>query len=141
MKLQPAYILETCLYARDLKAAEAFYTRVLGLELFSRHEGRHVFFRCGHGMFLIFNPDQTLQPEGEIPNHGAMGPGHVAFAIPGEEVEQWKDHLKTHQIEIEAEVTWPSGGRSIYFRDPEGNCIELATPQTWPQSNAKNKQG
>ena len=136
MKLQPKFILETCLYARDLKAAERFYAHILGLEMFSRHEDRHVFFRCGQGMFLIFNPENTLKAEGEVPNHGAMGPGHVAFAIRAEDVEAWKKHLKNNQVEIEAEVTWPSGGRSIYFRDPEGNCIELATPQTWvkPQS-------
>ena len=27
--------------------------------------------------------------------------------------------------------TWPGGGRSIYFRDPAGNCVELVTPGVW----------
>jgi catechol 2,3-dioxygenase-like lactoylglutathione lyase family enzyme len=38
-------ILEAVLYARDLAAAERFYTEVLGLAAFQREEGRHVFFR------------------------------------------------------------------------------------------------
>ncbi len=49
-------ILETALYADDLDAAEAFYGSVLGLEKITRAGNRHVFFRCGSGVLLIFNP-------------------------------------------------------------------------------------
>ena len=52
-------ILETCLYVDDLKAAETFYSEVLGLKPFSRLENRHVFFRCGQNMLLLFNPAFT----------------------------------------------------------------------------------
>ena len=34
-------------------------------------------------------------------------------------------------IEIESEVTWTRGGRSLYFRDPDGHLVELATPGVW----------
>jgi catechol 2,3-dioxygenase-like lactoylglutathione lyase family enzyme len=34
-------------------------------------------------------------------------------------------------IEIEADFEWPAGGRSIYFRDPAGNCLEFAEPRIW----------
>jgi len=46
-------VLEACLYATDLDAAERFYVDVLGLERYSGMPGRHVFFRCGAGMFLV----------------------------------------------------------------------------------------
>lgn len=126
-------ILETCLYVDDLKAAEEFYTGVLGLEAFSRVEGRHTFFRCGQGVFLLFNPVRTVRPEGAIPvpPHGARGAGHVAFVMQKDELPSWRDHLHQNGVEIEAEVTWPSGGQSLYFRDPAGNSVELATPQIW----------
>ena len=52
-------VLEACLYATDLDAAERFYVDVLGLERYSGMPGRHVFFRCGAGMFLVFNPART----------------------------------------------------------------------------------
>jgi catechol 2,3-dioxygenase-like lactoylglutathione lyase family enzyme len=32
---------------------------------------------------------------------------------------------------IEAEVEWPKGGRSIYFRDPSGNSLEFAESKIW----------
>jgi catechol 2,3-dioxygenase-like lactoylglutathione lyase family enzyme len=131
--MQIQQILETCLYAPDLAAAETFYSQVLGLEPFARVASRHVFFRCGPGVFLLFNPARTVQAEGPlpVPAHGAHGPGHVAFAVAPAEIPAWRDHLQRHGVEIEAEITWPSGGQSLYFRDPAGNSIELATRQTW----------
>lgn len=124
-------VLETCLYAADLDAAEDFYDRVLGLEAFSKEAGRHAFFRCGAAVFLVFNPAQTIKPHGDWPTHGATGPGHLAFAIGSDEVAPWRAWLQQQEVRIEKEVRWPSGGQSLYFRDPAGNCIELATPSTW----------
>jgi len=129
--MHPQGILETCIYAEDLQAAETFYRDVIGLEFFSRKPDRHVFFRCGEAMFLIFNPQKTRTSEDAIPSHGAIGPGHVAFTIRFEDLDQWRQHLQNHHIEIESEVRWPNGGHSIYFRDPAGNSVELATADIW----------
>jgi catechol 2,3-dioxygenase-like lactoylglutathione lyase family enzyme len=104
---------------------------VLGLEVYSRVEGRHVFFRCGDSMFLLFNAQVTGHSTGEVPAHGAHGPGHVAFAITAEEVSAWRAHLQHRGVPVEAEIAWPSGGHSLYVRDPAGNSVELATPATW----------
>ena len=130
--LKPAGLLEACLYARDLDAAENFYRKVLGLEVYSRDPGCDVFFRCGQGMFLVFNPGQTSRNGNSgVPRHGATGPGHIAFRVEDEEVEDWKAHLRAQGVEIEKELSWPGGGRSLYFRDPAGNSVELATARLW----------
>jgi catechol 2,3-dioxygenase-like lactoylglutathione lyase family enzyme len=135
-------VLETCLYATDLEAVEHFYTTVLGLEVLTRSARRHVFFRCGQGVFLIFNPEQTATEESSVggapvPLHGARGPGHAAFAVPEPELDAWRERLQQHGVAIESEVQWPGGGRSLYFRDPAGNSIELAPSRIWglPDSN------
>ena len=124
-------ILETALYASDLRAVEAFYGGVLGLELDSRETGRHVFFRCGDTMLLVFDPNATSVKAGEVPTHGAIGPGHVAFAVSNGELDVWLTRLAINGVEVEASVDWPTGGRSIYFRDPAGNSVELTTPSIW----------
>ena len=129
-------IVETAVYAEDLEAAERFYAGILGLEVQGSRDDRHVFFRCGGGMFLVFNPEATSRPSGAlggtpVPTHGARGPGHAAFAMAPEEVEGWRRHLEAHGVPIEAETRWPNGGRSLYFRDPAGNSIELVTPVAW----------
>ncbi len=127
--MQVGDVLETCLYAVDLHAAEQFYTKVLGLELLSKTPGRHVFFRCGRGVFLVFDPRATSVPG--FPPHGAKGPGHVAFRVPESDLERWRNHLLGSGVDIEAEIDWPRGGHSIYFRDPAGNSVELASPAVW----------
>lgn len=124
-------VLEACLYAEDLDAAEKFYTEVLGLELYSEANGRDLFFRVGKGMFLLFNPARTENPDSGVPAHGARGAGHVAFSVSAEDLNRWRERLKAHGVPIELELTWPTQGRSIYFRDPAGNSVELATPQVW----------
>lgn len=123
-------VLEVCLYARDLDAAEAFYGGVLGLERITGVEGRHVFFRCGARVVLVFHPEVTREST-EVPPHGADGAGHVAFAARDDELPRWRAQLARHGVEIEAEVEWPRGGRSLYFRDPAGNSLELASPRIW----------
>lgn len=132
----PQGILETILYAEDLAAAEAFYSGVLGFSVFSKQEGRQLFYRCGQQMLLIFAPHATSQgpPPGAaipVPPHGANGPGHVCFRADASELDAWKQRLEAHGIAIEADFDWPQGGRSIYFRDPAGNCLEFAEPRIW----------
>jgi catechol 2,3-dioxygenase-like lactoylglutathione lyase family enzyme len=131
----PAAVLESSLYADDLEAAERFYGDVLGLERVTAVEGRHVFFRCGRAMVLIFNPEATrqppLNPDFPVPPHGASGHGHLCFSVPGEEIDGWAERLSAAGIEIEADFKWPNGARSIYFRDPAGNSLECAEPKLW----------
>jgi len=133
-------ILEASLYTDDLGQAESFYTGVLGFELFAKEPGRHMFFKIGNQMLLIFDPSRTLN-ETEATPHGARGPGHVAFAVPLAELDQWADRLHLKGTRIEHDVSWPKGGRSLYFRDPAGNCLELASPLVWGMEEAGRLAG
>lgn len=140
--MRPSGILESALYCRDLATAEVFYAEVLGLERIARVEGRHVFFRCGDGVLLLFDPEATKTPPDPdarlpVPPHGMRGEGHLCFSATADEIERWKARLESAGIAIEADFEWPpfgegsGGGRSIYFRDPAGNSIEFAEPRIW----------
>jgi catechol 2,3-dioxygenase-like lactoylglutathione lyase family enzyme len=248
-------VLETALYVDDLAVAKTFYRLVLGLQVFAEEIPRHVFLRCGHGMLLLFNAEETLKGgRNEIPAdldfaerkrevlieainnailaaareavgparglrveidpksgdikvyarftvvekvenkpdeigfdlarkfkrdvqlgedlevpvtprgfariaaqtakqammerirqaekemtkdtnvtapHGAYGPQHVCFRVPHADLDRWMDHLRLHGVSIELDHHWPRGGRSLYFRDPAGNSLELASPIIW----------
>jgi catechol 2,3-dioxygenase-like lactoylglutathione lyase family enzyme len=128
-------ILETALYAGDLDAAADFYGRVLGLELITRVEGRHLFFRCGPGVLLIFHAEATRLPAPEgalpVPSHGADGPGHVCFRVAGDQIHPLRNQLESEGVAIEADFRWPNGARSLYFRDPAGNSLECAEAKLW----------
>ncbi|WP_367716338.1 VOC family protein [Nitratireductor sp. GISD-1A_MAKvit] len=134
--MQPSAILEAALYVNDLDEAERFYGETLGLERLAKVEGRHVFFRCGRAVLLLFDPAATAQPPAPdarlpVPPHGAHGPGHLCFAATGDEITRWKAHFEATGVSIEADFEWPNGGRSIYFRDPFGNSLEFAEPRIW----------
>lgn len=128
-------LLETCLYAEDLDAAERFYVRVLGLSVARREGTRHVFLRAAGSMLLIFNPNESAVPPPEgaipVPPHGAHGPGHVCFSAGEGGLDLWRRRLGDAGVGIEREVTWPHGPVSIYFRDPAANSLEIAEPALW----------
>src|SRR5687768_1009413 len=107
-------VIETAVYVDDLGAAEAFYSGVLGLPVLAREPGRHAFFQAGEASVLLaFLPESTLQL-GPLPPHGATGPGHCAFGVESSALEPWRQRLKSRGVEIEKEVVWPKGGRSLY---------------------------
>ena len=124
------HLVEAGIYADDLEKADAFYQEVLGLEMLTKEPGRHVFFRVGESVLLIFRAKETAKG-GMLPPHGATGAGHFALGIPTESLDEWKNHLHVQGIEIEKEVEWPRGGKSLYFRDPAGNSVELVTRGLW----------
>ena len=133
--MQPTAILETALYAPDLSAAKAFYGGLLGLPVIAEVTGRHVFFRVGAGVLLVFDPKATEVPSTNpvlpVPTHGARGPGHVCFAASRAEIALWRERLAAAGVAAEAEFDWPNGARSLYVRDPAGNSVEFAEPRLW----------
>lgn len=134
--MTPSGILESALYVDDLDKAERFYGEVMGLERIAKVEGRHVFFRCGEGVLLLFDADKTVKPPAAdarlpVPPHGTKGDGHLCFRGTEDEIERGKAHLEANGVTIEADFEWPQGGRSIYFRDPAGNSLEIANPRIW----------
>jgi catechol 2,3-dioxygenase-like lactoylglutathione lyase family enzyme len=126
-------IMEISIYVYNLDEAEAFYKNLFDLKPYSRSGQRHVFFRIGDTMLLLFDPAESRKG-GSVPGHGAEGPSHVAFRIGHGDLDFWRKRLISMNIEIEQEYNWSSGGRSIYFRDPSGNSVELVTPDTWEAS-------
>ncbi len=128
-------LLETVLYVEDLARATSFYAGDLQLSVMFDSR-RLVALDAGRqGVLLLFqrgmtNAD-TKTPGGVIPGHDGSGPIHMAFAIAAEEYETWRAHLAQRGIALRSEVVWPAGGRSLYFDDPDGHVIELATPGLW----------
>lgn len=128
-------VLEAAVYAEDLDAARDFYGTVLGLRQVVDQPGRHVFFRCGATVVLVFRAEAARVPPAPealpVPPHGASGAGHICFALPEEGLEEMRARLEAAGIAIESDFCWPHGPRSIYVRDPAGNSVEFASPKLW----------
>jgi len=131
-----SHILETALYVADLDISGAFYQRILGGEPFLRDARMCALGLAGGGVLLLFvrggSAEPSTPPAGTIPAHDGHGTLHVAFAIPKGELAAWEAHLAAQDVPIESRITWPRGGTSLYFRDPDGHSVEVATPGLWP---------
>jgi len=133
--LKPGPVLETALYVDDVQRAALFYEDVLGLSPMFR-DARLVAFDCGPASALLLfqrgSTGETLRlPGGEIPPHEGTGRLHFAFAVAKEDLAAWETRLGEAGVAIEGRVAWPRGGVSLYFRDPDANLVELATPGLW----------
>jgi len=127
-------IYETVLYAADVPAAAAFYAEALGLRLVDGPDELAAAFRLDDGgVLLIFDPARASRPGRPVPSHGASGAGHVAFSVEAGDLVSFAASLRGRGIEIEQEIEWDRGGRSIYVRDPAGNSVELVEGDIWPR--------
>jgi catechol-2,3-dioxygenase len=128
-------VVETCIYSSDLVNMRNFYSGIMGLPIAEEEEGKLMFLKAGKSMLLIFNPDKTSVNNDQLPTHGATTPPssiHFALEIEDADYDGWKEHLVKSGVAIEKEVIWKERAKSIYFRDPAGNLVELITPGEWP---------
>ena len=130
-------ILESSLYVEDLPRARAFYERVFGFTAFMIDDRMCAMEVPGEQVLLLFRHGMTDQSApgpngGFIPPHHGRGALHLAFAIPFGELAAWEEHLGTQGVAVESRLGWPHGGTSVYFRDPDGHSLEVATPGLWP---------
>ena len=128
-------VLETAIYVDDIGRAANFYRDTLGLRPLIEDD-RLVALDAGPAsVLLLFRRGATLKdvvlPGGTIPAHDGSGPYHFALRIPADALPAWRDHLKARGVTITAEMKWPQGGESLYFNDPDGHVVELATPGIW----------
>ncbi|QFU15759.1 VOC family protein [Microvirga thermotolerans] len=129
-------VLETALYVEDMPRARAFYENVLGLSPIFSDDRLCAFDVAGRSVLLLFRRGASLEPivmpGGTIPPHDGSGRQHIALAVSAEDLDAWEARLGEHGIAVEGRTAWNRGGRSIYFRDPDGHLLELATPGLWP---------
>jgi catechol 2,3-dioxygenase-like lactoylglutathione lyase family enzyme len=128
-------ILETALYCDDLARATAFYDRLFGFATLTRDDRLCAYDVGGRSVLLLFKRGATLDtvrlPGGTIPPHDGHGPLHIAFAVEAADLPEWEQRLGASGVGIEGRTMWPRGGTSLYFRDPDGHLVELASPGIW----------
>jgi len=128
-------ILESSLYVHSLERSAAFYRRVFGFGIMLSDERMRALAVPGRQVLLLFRKGGSIHPSptpfGVIPPHDAAGAQHLCFSIDREQFAAWRDHFQALDVSIESERVKPSGGSSLYIRDPDGQSIEVATPGLW----------
>ena len=128
-------VLETCLYVAEIARSRKFYEDVFGFVVLTGDDRICAFDVAPGNVLILFRRGGTQRPipvgGGFIPPHDGGGEQHFALAVPDDAFAHWKVYLERLDIEVESEIAWPQGGRSVYFRDPDRLVIELATPGLW----------
>jgi len=144
------------LVCKDMARTVDFYTNTLGMPMTKTLElpngmGQHFFFDIGNGDGLAFfwfpnapeaapgiaSPAKNVGQGSILTAHGSMN--HVAFDIPHERIEEYRDKLRAKGVEVtevinhddtpqqvSREINDSTFVRSIYFFDPDGILLEFA---------------
>lgn len=129
-------VVETALVVEDVARATHFYRQLFGFDVLLQNE-RLCSLNVKPGQVLLLfqrggSLDDIQLPGGVLPGGmDAEGRSHMAFAIAADHLESWRCWLEQNAVAIESIVRWERGGTSLYFRDPDGNLLELATPGVW----------
>jgi catechol 2,3-dioxygenase-like lactoylglutathione lyase family enzyme len=122
-------ILETALYVDDILRSAQFYHTVFGFKVIDSSARLCAMGVAPRQVLLLFKKGASARLP--LTAHDGSGRLHLAFAIPSSELDAWEAWLKECGVAIEEKKTWERGGRSLYFRDPDGHLLELATPGVW----------
>ncbi|MCR8725107.1 VOC family protein [Frigidibacter sp. ROC022] len=110
------------LTVRDPDAAAAFYARVLGMEPLTFAGNRRAVRFGGQKINLQRLGDETR-------NHATIGSGDLCL-LTRWPTSQTLAHLAAEGVEVVEGPVRKSGARgtitSVYFRDPDGNLIEIS---------------
>jgi catechol 2,3-dioxygenase-like lactoylglutathione lyase family enzyme len=128
-RLHVTGVLESAIYVDDVERAVSFYQSLFGFQVLDRDERLTALaVREGQVLLICKRGASAHRTPGA---HDAAGPQHLAFAIPAADLDEWEARLQAQHVVVEERRAWPRGGRSVYFRDPDGHLLELATPGVW----------
>ncbi|GGP19092.1 VOC family protein [Silvimonas iriomotensis] len=110
----------------DIAVTCAFYQRVLGMQVETFGEGRKALV-FGRQKFNLHQRGHEFEPKAQAPTPGAIDVCLITGLSPDAVVA----HLKAQGVLIEAGPIQRTGAAgpimSVYFRDPDGNLLEVAS--------------
>ena len=111
----------------DIDRTRDFYERVLGMEPVVFGEGRHA-LAFGAQKINLHEAGREFEPKASVPTPGSADLCFLTNSSVAEVVE----HLEANSVEIIEGPVGRTGATgpitSVYFRDPDGNLLELSSP-------------
>ncbi len=113
----------TVIYARDFAAMRHFYEKVMEFPVINVLSERWIEFGLGSNRLALTvyggRFKDVAPPAGNLSLQ-------LAFRVPPPEVAKCAELLESRGVEMILPVTdQPFGHRTVFFRDPDGNVLEI----------------
>jgi lactoylglutathione lyase len=113
----------TVIFARDMRAMREFYETTLGFPLHKELSPKWIEFRIGLNILALTVRGALF--DDPSPPAGALSL-QMAFKVAPDEVATCASTLKERGVKIVSGPTdQPFGHRTLFFRDPDGNVLEI----------------
>ncbi|MGE0152714.1 MAG: VOC family protein [Reyranellaceae bacterium] len=113
----------TVIFVRDMAAMRQFYQDVLGFESSRQLSPNWIEYRIGDNTLALARP--LLTPD-DAPTPAGSAALQLAFKVAPAEVDQCAEELRRQGVAIVSPPTdRPFGHRTLFFRDPDGNLLEV----------------
>jgi catechol 2,3-dioxygenase-like lactoylglutathione lyase family enzyme len=115
----------TVIFVRDMAAMRRFYADVLGFPLIRELSPRWIEYRVGPNTLALAMPGGS-RTAGDAPIPNGTAALQLAFKVAPAEVDLCADELVRHGVAlVEPPKDQPFGHRTLFFRDPDGNLLEV----------------
>jgi catechol 2,3-dioxygenase-like lactoylglutathione lyase family enzyme len=127
MMERPAHagLRHLALNVNDLEAMKRFYVELLGFDVEWEPDPDNVYLSSGTDNLALHRSTPPTAGRATVPVPGALD--HLGFIVrtPGD-VDRWAAFLESRGVAIDAVPrTHRDGARSCYFRDPDGNAVQI----------------
>jgi catechol 2,3-dioxygenase-like lactoylglutathione lyase family enzyme len=113
----------TIIFVRDFQAMRVFYQDVLGLPLSRELSDGWIEYRIGSNTLALARPSRTAA---DLPVPLGTASLQLAFKVSAPDVDQCARELQEKGIALlEPPTDQPFGHRTLFFRDPDGNLLEV----------------
>jgi len=113
----------TVIFVRDMAAMRQFYEGILGFSLIRELSPRWIEYRVGRNTLALATPSLTA---GDPPPPRGSALLQLAFRVAVPEVDQCAAELAQRGITLLSPPTDQAfGHRTLFFRDPDGNLLEV----------------
>lgn len=113
----------TVIFARDLGAMRHFYETVMEFPLLRELSDRWFEYRVGATTLALTTRGGRF--DDPSPAHGALSL-QLAFRVAPQTVADCATALESKGVQLVSPLTdHPFGHRTIFFRDPDGNVLEI----------------
>lgn len=113
----------TIVFVRDMAAMRLFYEKVLGFALLRELSAGWIEYRVGTNTLALARPSRTAA---DPPTPHGSAALQLAFKVPVADVDRCADELTQQGVALLSPPTdQPFGHRTLFFRDPDGNLLEV----------------